>query len=168
MVSGRSEEETARSRLRAELERLRRRAEEEERKARQQHKAAAAADAAARAGVPDGSADMSLENRSCETEVCVSASLFIQGPLLHSPPGPPPASHELIPDQDIRPSSSTQGGPTADSTSSAHLRRSLKVTWDPSAYSKEVRPEDLREALSSHGIVEDIILRDRWVRAGVG
>ena len=50
VATGRSEEETARSRLRAELDRLRQRAEEEERKARQQQRAAAAAEAAGRAG----------------------------------------------------------------------------------------------------------------------
>ena len=47
----RNEEETARTRLRAELDRLRRRAEEEEKKGRQQQRdAAAAAAAAAKSG----------------------------------------------------------------------------------------------------------------------
>jgi len=103
--SERNEEELARARLKAELERLRKRAEEEERRHKQQ-----LADLAAAAAARSGAA-----------------------------------------------STSDLGAP--DSESQAQLRRTLKVTWDPS--SRDYSGDELRDIFAEHGAVEDVILRDR-------
>ena len=43
-----------------------------------------------------------------------------------------------------------------------HLRRSLKVSWDPSGTSRDYTSEELRAVFTVHGLVEDVVLRERW------
>ncbi|KAG1670577.1 hypothetical protein FOA52_012149 [Chlamydomonas sp. UWO 241] len=122
-TSERSEEESARSRLAVELERLRRKAAEEEKRARQATAGVVAAATAAAAAA------------------AAAARSAAAGPSSSSAPNAGAAAA------------------AAAASVGAQVRRSLKVSWDPT--SRNYSSQQIRSALEVHGPVEDVVIKDR-------
>ena len=51
--------------------------------------------------------------------------------------------------------------PPAAAVVAPHLRRSLKVSWDPAGTMRDYTSEELRAVFTVHGLVEDVVLRER-------
>lgn len=77
----------------------------------------------------------------------------------NSPPTPLGPLHSLS--SDTAAATSTSGAAAAAEAEAwaRQARRSLKVSWDPNV--RDYTSEQIRKALGVHGVVEDVVLKDR-------
>lgn len=89
--------------------------------------------------------------------ICAAAMLTFLPPTHHQLALGPPYSLS----SDTAATTSTSGAAAAAEAEAwaRQARRSLKVSWDPNV--RDYTSEQIRKALGVHGVVEDVVLKDR-------